>query len=98
MKSEESFKDLKSLLGLERIMSKNGQYMEKLIMLVLIACTVGNLVGETIQDRMYRSEKNEAVILIRQRVTLSGKDIRKMKVLAYRLFQQIFYAPEVVQT
>jgi hypothetical protein len=57
MKIEESFKDLKSLLGLERIMSKDRQYMEKLIMLVLIAYTIGVLVGEKIRDRMYRSEK-----------------------------------------
>jgi hypothetical protein len=37
MKIEESFKDLKSLFGLERIMSKDRQYMEKIIMLVLIS-------------------------------------------------------------
>jgi hypothetical protein len=48
MKIEESFKDLKSLLGPERIMSKERQYMEKLIMLVLIAYTIGVLVGEKI--------------------------------------------------
>jgi len=57
MKIEESFKDLKSLLGLERIMSKDRQNMEKLIMLVLIAYNIGILVGEKIRDRMYRNEK-----------------------------------------
>lgn len=57
MKIEESFKDLKSLLGLEKIMSQNRQYMEKLIMLILIAYTIGVLVGEKIRDRMYRNEK-----------------------------------------
>ena len=57
MKIEESFKDLKCLLVLERIMIKDRHYMEKLIMLVLIAYTIGVLVGEKIWDRMYRSEK-----------------------------------------
>jgi hypothetical protein len=103
MKIEESFKDLKSLLGLERIMSKDRQYMGKLIMLVLIAYTIGVLVGEKIRDRTYRSEKkwnrySGLFILIRQRVTLPGKEIRKMKVLAYRLFQQMLHAPGVVPT
>lgn len=101
MKIEESFKDLKSLLGLECIMSKDRQYMEKLIMLVLIAYTIGVLVGEKLRDRMYRSEKkwtrySGLFILIRQRVTLPGKEIRKMKVLAYRLVQKMLHAPEVV--
>jgi hypothetical protein len=40
-----------------------GILMEKLIMLVLIAYTIGVLVGEKIRDRMYRSEKNGTVIL-----------------------------------
>jgi hypothetical protein len=63
MKIEESFENLKSLLGLERIMSENRQYREKLIMLVAIAYTIGVLVGEKIRDRVYRSEKNGTVIL-----------------------------------
>jgi hypothetical protein len=84
-------------------MSKDRQYMEKLIMLVLIAYTIGVLVGEKIRDRMYRSEKkwnrySGLFILIRQQVTLPGKEIRKMKLLAYRLFQQMLYAPETVRT
>jgi hypothetical protein len=45
------------------VMSKDRQYMEKLIMLVLIAYTIGVLVGEKIRDRMYRSEKKGTVIL-----------------------------------
>jgi len=36
--------------------------------------------------------------LIRQRVTLPGKEVRKMKVLAYRLFQQMLQAPDVFPT
>ncbi len=103
MKIEESFKDLKSLLGLERIMSKDRQYMEKLVMLVLIAYTIGVLVGEKIRDRMYRSEKkwnrySGLFILIRQRVTLSAKEIRNMKFLTFGLFQEMLRSPECVQT
>ena len=44
-------------LGLVKIMSQKRQYMEKLIMLILIAYTIGVLVGEKIRDRMYRNEK-----------------------------------------
>jgi hypothetical protein len=77
--------------------------MEKLIMLVLIAYTIGVLVGENIRDRIYRSEKkwnrySGLFILIRQRVTLPRQEIRKMKILAYRLFQQMLYALEIART
>jgi hypothetical protein len=74
-----------------------------MIMLVLIAYTIGVLVGEKIRDRMYRSEKkwyrySVLFILTRQRLFFPGKEIRTMKVLAYRLFQQMVNAPEVVPT
>ena len=50
---EESFKDLKSLLSLDKIMNKSQEYMEKMVALLLIAYTIGLLVGESIRDRTY---------------------------------------------
>ena len=53
VKIEESFKDLKSLLSLDKIMNKSQKNMEKMVALVFIAYTIGLLVGESIRDRSY---------------------------------------------
>jgi hypothetical protein len=53
VKIEESFRDLKRLLNLEKIMSKKRENMEKVIALVLMAYAIGLLVGEALRDRMY---------------------------------------------
>lgn len=53
MKIEESFKDLKNLLGLEKLMNKKREYMEKVVALVLLAYAIGLLIGEAVRDRMY---------------------------------------------
>ena len=53
MKIDESFKDLKSLLSLDKIMNKSQVNMEKMTALLLLAYTIGLLVGESIRDRMY---------------------------------------------
>jgi hypothetical protein len=50
---EESFRDLKSLLNLDKIMNKRQANMEKMVALVLIAYAIGLLVGESIRDHMY---------------------------------------------
>ena len=48
MKIDEGFRDVKSLLGLEKIMNKKREHMEKLIALVLLAYAIGLLVGEVL--------------------------------------------------
>lgn len=53
MKLEESFKDLKSLLNLNKLMNKNRHNLEKMIAMVLLAYAVGVLVGEALRDRTY---------------------------------------------
>jgi hypothetical protein len=53
MKIDESFKDLKSLLGLDKLMNKSQHHMEQMAALTLIAYAVGLLVGETLRDALY---------------------------------------------
>jgi hypothetical protein len=57
MKMEPSFRDLKGLLGLEKVMSKKLENLEKLIAFMLLAYAVGLLIGETIRDEVYRGKK-----------------------------------------
>ena len=53
MKIEESFRDLKSLLGLTRLMNKQQSYMEKMVALLLLVYAIGLLVGERLRDQLY---------------------------------------------
>jgi hypothetical protein len=53
MKIEEAFRDLKSLLGLDRLMNKTQHNMEQLAALTMIAYAVGLLVGEAVRDALY---------------------------------------------
>jgi hypothetical protein len=63
MKIEETFRDLKSLLGMTKLMNKQQVYMEKMLALLLITFTVGLLVGEEVRDFLYGEPipENEAV-------------------------------------
>jgi hypothetical protein len=49
MKIEETYRDLKSLLGMTKLMNKQQVYMEKMVSLLLLTFTIGLLVGEELR-------------------------------------------------
>jgi hypothetical protein len=53
MKIEKSLRDLKSLLGMTKLMNKQQVYMEKRLALLLLVFAIGLLVGEHIRDFLY---------------------------------------------
>lgn len=53
MKIDESFRDLKNLLHLEKMMNKQQAKMEQVVAWVLLAFTLGFLVGEEVRDVLY---------------------------------------------
>jgi hypothetical protein len=53
MKIEESFRDLKSLLGMTKLMNKQQQIMEKMLALLLLVYAIGLLIGEGLRDHLY---------------------------------------------
>jgi hypothetical protein len=53
MKIDESFRDLKNLLHLDKVMNKKPEQMEKMIALVMLAYSIGVLTGEGIRDAVY---------------------------------------------
>ncbi len=53
MKIEEAFKDLKSLLGLDKLMNKRQDYMEQMAALVMLAFAIGYLIGEAVRDELF---------------------------------------------
>jgi hypothetical protein len=53
MKIDESFRDLKSLLHMDKLMNKKPEYMEKMIALVMLAYSIGVLTGEGVRDAIF---------------------------------------------
>lgn len=53
MKIEISFRDLKSLLHMDKVMNKSQQRLEKMLALVMIAYAISVLIGEAIRDVQY---------------------------------------------
>lgn len=64
MKIETSFRDMKSILNLDKIMNKSLFYLERMISLLLIAYAISVLVGEAIRDvRFAGVDPNEIDLL-----------------------------------
>ncbi len=53
MKIEEAFRDLKSLLGMGRVMNRQQELMEKTLALIILAYVLGLLTGELLRDLLY---------------------------------------------
>ena len=53
MKIEESFRDMKNLLGLEKLMNKRREHMEKMVALLLIAYAIGLWLGENLRSSLF---------------------------------------------
>jgi len=53
MKIEQTFRDLKNLLGMTKLMNKQQVLMEKMLAILLLTFTIGLLVGEGIRDFLY---------------------------------------------
>lgn len=53
MKIEQSFRDEKSRLGLDRLMSQSRSQMEKLVALLLLSYALGVWIGEVLRDQRF---------------------------------------------
>jgi hypothetical protein len=51
--SNETFRDLKRLLGMTRLMNKQQQIVEKMLALLLLMFAIGLLLGEGLRDYLY---------------------------------------------
>jgi hypothetical protein len=63
-KIECSFRDQNSLLGMDKVMNKRKNYLEKMLALLLIAYAIALLVGEAIRDVRYSETKPEEIDLL----------------------------------
>jgi hypothetical protein len=64
MKIEISFRDLKSLLHIDKVMNKSQAQLEKMLAMVMIAYTISLLLGEAIRDVQYAQIQPGAIDLL----------------------------------
>jgi hypothetical protein len=64
MKIETSFRDLKSLLHMDKVMNKSHQRLEKILALVMIAYAISLLLGEAIRDVQYAHVQPDTINLL----------------------------------
>lgn len=93
MKIEESFRDKKSLLGIEKVMNKKEERMEKMIAIGLIAYGIGLIIGEKLRD-IGISERNRrkysGLHVLLNKTCKMKKEIIELAVLkAYEVFEAL---------
>jgi hypothetical protein len=59
MKIEQTFKDSKSLLNIEKVMSKRRGHLESTLALVLLAYGLGLMIGEAARDEAYGDDDDD---------------------------------------
>jgi hypothetical protein len=88
MKIEQSFKDLKDLLGMTKLMYKKQEHMEKMIALLLIVFSIGLLVGENLRDFLYGQPIGENEVIPQEDVIPDHPQRRQSK--KWKLYSGLF--------
>jgi hypothetical protein len=93
MKIEESFKDMKDLLNIEKIMNQKRENMEKMLSMVLLSYSIGLLIGETIREVVYTEKKRKLYsglhILLKRKVIIFGETLKTIIDSAFLVFSNI---------
>jgi len=95
MKIEESFRDMKNLLGLEKLMNKRRDHMEKMVALLLIAYTIGLWLGETLRTTLFpkgtRKHKlySGLFVLLKLKLPISRQEFIPISSLALTSFSSL---------
>ena len=93
MKIEESFRDMKDLLNINKIMNQKQENMEKMLSMVLLSYSIGLLIGETIRETIYAEKKRKLYsglhILLKRKVSIFGDTLRTIINTAFLVFSNI---------
>lgn len=79
MKIEESFRDLKDLLGMTKLMHQKQEYMEKMIALLLLIFSIGLLLGEGLRDFLYGEPISEGEEVTEKDQVPNAPELKKSK-------------------
>jgi len=93
-KIDESFRDMKNLLNLDKIMNKKQDNMEKMAALLVLAYAIGFLIGEQIRDWEYGGSSkwkqySGLHTLLKKKISLTREELVQAIECAYMLFRRI---------
>jgi len=95
MKIEETFKDLKSLLGMDKMMYQKRYCMEQMVTLALIAYTIGLVLGETLRAHLFpetsrkRKLYSGLFVLLKLKLSLHYQEFKQVCFLALHTFHTL---------
>jgi len=93
MKIEESFRDMKDVLNISKIMNQKQDKMEKMVSMVLLSYSIGLLIGETIRETVYPEKKRKLYsglhILLKRKVIIFGHTLKTIIDSAFLAFSNI---------
>ncbi|HSG44150.1 MAG TPA: transposase [Anaerolineales bacterium] len=95
MKIEETFKDLKSLLGRDKLMCQKRHWMEQMVCLTLIAFANGLVLGETLRAHIFPKTSRKyklysgLFVLLKLKLTIVFLAFRRICKTASQTFQII---------
>jgi hypothetical protein len=84
MKIEQAFRDLKNLLGLEKMMHKKRELMEKMVALMLIAYAISLVLGETLRTHLFAQTRRKwqaysgVFVLLKLKLQLQRSELRQL--------------------
>jgi hypothetical protein len=93
MKIDESFRDLKNLLGMDKLMCQKHHWMEQMVCLALIAYAIGLVLGETLRAHLFPETSRKwklysgLFVLLKLKLVLPFSEFR----LVHRLALQTFH-------
>ena len=95
MKIEECFRDMKNLLGLEKLMNKSRKHMEKMVALLMIAYVIGLWLGETLREKLFPANTPKhklysgLFILLKLKPNISSHNFTQLSLQALASFSQL---------
>ena len=96
-KIDGSFRDMKNLLNLDKIMNKKQINMERMASLIVLAYTIGLLIGEQIRDQIHGGTKkwkqySGLFMLLKRKIRLTREAFAHVLECAYMIFTRIVLA------
>lgn len=95
MKIDESFRDLKSLLGMDKLMCQKRHWMEQMVCLALIAYAIGLVLGETLRSHLFPETSRKwklysgLFVLLKLKLVLPFREFRLVSRLALQSFHAL---------
>ena len=95
MKIDESFRDLKHLLGMDQMMFQKRQWMEQMVSLALIAYAIGLVLGETLRSHLFSETSRKRrlfsglFVLLKLKLPLSNLQFKQISSLALQTFRSM---------